>query len=465
MRVLLALADANGAVLNREDLIVSCWDSLVVGDDAINRTIAELRRISRATGAGYIIETVPRVGYRLVRAAPDQADPPGSSLGLRFSRRRKFMLGMASLVVVGGVTLLIPRRPTNARAAALRLRGEQALRDELPDSLEQGIGFLREAAALEEDARGAGLLALALRNVSEHAPESETAAAVNDCEAAVQRALSLDPKEPNALAARATLLPAYGDWAAAEHRLRDVLAVAPNHPYSLSALGYLMESVGRSRLSAQLTARAAEIEPLSPVFQYRLAYKLWIAGRVREADQVIDRAMQLWPRHPAVNFARFLLFVWTARYEPALAFLSDTERGGAIMPPPATALWRLSIQALATQDLATVEQAKAAQLSAARASAGSAVMAIQVLSLLSNPDAAFAVANGYLLRQGAVAGSLSTSPTQLTVNDQRWRKTAMLFVPTTAALRDDSRFGTLVQAIGLGNYWRSRGVTPDYLVR
>ena len=89
-------------------------------------------------------------------------------------------------------------------------------------------------------------------------------------------------------------------------------------------------------------------------------------------------------------------------------------------------------------------------------------MAIQVLSLLSATDAAFAVADGYLLRRGAVIGSLGTSPTRMTVNDQRWRKTAMLFVPSTAALRKDNRFGALMQAIGLADYWRSRVVSPDY---
>jgi hypothetical protein len=92
-------------------------------------------------------------------------------------------------------------------------------------------------------------------------------------------------------------------------------------------------------------------------------------------------------------------------------------------------------------------------------------MAIQVLSLLGATDAAFAVADGYLLRRGAVVGSLSTSPTQMTVNDQRWRKTVMLFGPTTAGLREDSRFSSLVQAIGLATYWRSRGVSPDYQLR
>ena len=65
MQVLLALLDAGGAVLSRDDLLRICWNGRIVGDDAINRAIGEARRISQVTGAGYQIETIPRVGYRL----------------------------------------------------------------------------------------------------------------------------------------------------------------------------------------------------------------------------------------------------------------------------------------------------------------------------------------------------------------------------------------------------------------
>ena len=65
MQVLLALADARGAVLSRDDLLRICWGGRIVGDDAINRAIAEARRIAQATDAGFQIETIPRIGYRL----------------------------------------------------------------------------------------------------------------------------------------------------------------------------------------------------------------------------------------------------------------------------------------------------------------------------------------------------------------------------------------------------------------
>jgi adenylate cyclase len=72
MQVLVALARSRGEVVSRDDLIATCWDGRIVGDDAINACVAKVRRVGEASGA-YEIETVPRVGYRLltIGAAPD----------------------------------------------------------------------------------------------------------------------------------------------------------------------------------------------------------------------------------------------------------------------------------------------------------------------------------------------------------------------------------------------------------
>lgn len=65
MQVLVALARAHGGVVPRDDLIESCWDGVVVGEDAINKCISRLRTVAEACGNVFVIETIPRVGYRL----------------------------------------------------------------------------------------------------------------------------------------------------------------------------------------------------------------------------------------------------------------------------------------------------------------------------------------------------------------------------------------------------------------
>src|SRR5262249_46686935 len=57
MQVLVALARSGGEVVSRDDLIQACWGGRVVGDDAINRCIARLRRLADRFG-GFAIETV-----------------------------------------------------------------------------------------------------------------------------------------------------------------------------------------------------------------------------------------------------------------------------------------------------------------------------------------------------------------------------------------------------------------------
>src|ERR1700678_665978 len=67
VQVLVALFQAEGRVVSRDELIARCWEGRIVGEDAINRAIGRLRRLSEADGeASFRLETIPRVGFRLV---------------------------------------------------------------------------------------------------------------------------------------------------------------------------------------------------------------------------------------------------------------------------------------------------------------------------------------------------------------------------------------------------------------
>jgi DNA-binding winged helix-turn-helix (wHTH) protein len=66
MQVLVALANAAPDVVTRADLSAKAWGSSIVGEDALNRCITRLRRALLELGQPAQIETVPKVGYRLV---------------------------------------------------------------------------------------------------------------------------------------------------------------------------------------------------------------------------------------------------------------------------------------------------------------------------------------------------------------------------------------------------------------
>jgi len=75
MQVLVALARRPDQVISRDQLIDACWAGRVVGEDAINRCIARVRRLAETHG-GFSVETIARVGYRLTVESAAEAAPP-----------------------------------------------------------------------------------------------------------------------------------------------------------------------------------------------------------------------------------------------------------------------------------------------------------------------------------------------------------------------------------------------------
>lgn len=464
MQVLLTLADAAGGVVTRDDLLKLCWGGQIVGDDALNRAVAEVRRVARSVAAGdFGVETIPKTGYRLTGNDQPVADVIPAVEAPPLDRRLLIGGGIVALAVASTTAWRARPDPRVARAAALVAQGDQALRDGMPDTLKQGVGFLREAAALTpDDAAVWGRLALAWRASTELAPVATSAAAARATELAAQRALAIDPRQPDARVALALLFPHFGDWWKTERALRGVIADAPENIAAHAGLAMLLMEVGRARESAAVGGWLVEREPLSPLYQFRRVYGLWNLGRLGEADRVADHAVQLWPRHPGPWLARLWSLAFTGRAGVALAQVDDIE-GRPVLSPAIFELLRLSMQALDGRDTATVARAVAANLQAATATQTGAVNAIMILSALGALDAAFTAARGYLLRQGPATGRLRQAAGQYLINDQQYRKTMMLFVPVTAPLRADPRFLPMCAAMGMTAYWRAAGVRPDFL--
>lgn len=106
MQVLVALADAKGGLLSRKDLRDSCWQGRLTSDDAVDRVIAQIRRLGAAAGGSFTVETVSKVGYRLVGQLSG-AEPENLSA---YSRRSILGAGVsataaAAAAIMGGVAL------------------------------------------------------------------------------------------------------------------------------------------------------------------------------------------------------------------------------------------------------------------------------------------------------------------------------------------------------------------------
>jgi DNA-binding winged helix-turn-helix (wHTH) protein/Flp pilus assembly protein TadD len=461
MQVLLALVDAQGAVVTREQLLQTCWNGVFVGDDALNRAVAEVRRLARTVAAGsFAVETIPRTGYRLatteaIHAAETEGDLP---------RRRMLWTGGALALIAGGAAWSLWPNADAARARELADEARVAANTDMPEGYQRAVALLREAVALQPtNAWLWGRLAIAWCAAAEYVSPSRTHEAVEGCELAAARALALDPKQADARTALALLRPRYGDWLSVEGKLMAVLTDAPTQGEAIDALGLLRQAVGRSREAVELGGRVVAQEPLGPVRQYRRAYQLWSTGRLAEADRVIQRATELWPAHPGVWLARLYLMAFTGRTRPALAQLADRESWPPRMPDETIEVLRASVQALDSRQPSAVDKVVSLHLAEAMKGPSGAIMGILFLNAFGRLDEAFTVAEGYLLRRGARIMPLNRTRTQAIIGDQRQRKTMSLFIPVSAPMRADPRFADLCRGCGLVDYWRESGRWPDFL--
>ncbi len=107
MQVLVALAQAGGAVLTHDELIDRCWNGRIVSETAIRRTISRIRELSDTFGNGtFKLETITKVGYRMTVDSPNGTVPTGPAVSLEAQAKRRSRVGAAATAAFL-VTLLV----------------------------------------------------------------------------------------------------------------------------------------------------------------------------------------------------------------------------------------------------------------------------------------------------------------------------------------------------------------------
>lgn len=471
MQVLLALADARGTVLTREDLNHICWKDQIVGDDAINRAIKEVRRAARECDAGFVIETIPRIGFRLSSASggeDPQVPVPAEALPLPTEDRprlnRRFVLGAGLATAAGGLAWIATRSSAPDEVAMLMEESQKALRTGSPDQELRAIEMLEKAVTLApKRADTWGLLALTRARVTEHALDVGDAPVARIAEAA-DRALKLDPSNADAMAAKAVAMPYYGDWLAAEKRFDGVIARHPDHIIVRDARAFFLGAVGRMKESGLAREAFADKAPLDANLQYRHVYAKWFLGEIAAADRIAARGLEIWPKHAGLWFARLWVLAGTDRIDRALAHLEDAASRPP-MPAPVFDTIRLAFAASASGNPGEASAAAQRIMFGAQQNVAGVVSAIMLLNQIGALDEAFALSNAYYLEKGPFLAAVQWKPGEPSVPDQRRRKTNMLFTPTAQPMQRDPRFLPLVEEMGLAEYWDRSGSTPDFLAQ
>lgn len=102
MDVLLCLAEAGGAVVEREDLLRQVWGKKAVNDEPLTRCVGELRKAlgDKSSNPEYIL-TVPKRGYRLLQtpAEIEHEQAPKRNWFSRMPRLRKAAVGLGLILL------------------------------------------------------------------------------------------------------------------------------------------------------------------------------------------------------------------------------------------------------------------------------------------------------------------------------------------------------------------------------
>lgn len=429
MQVLVAFADVAGAVLTREDLMMVCWKGRTVGDDSVNRVIVALRKAARKADAGFWIENIPRTGYRLVETQlpADMAvrSPRGDAEAMRLS--------------------------PDAEAEQLVVAARVALRPGLLQADRKAIILLERAVAISPyNANAWGLHALTLARLVESPPHEEAVPPAAVIDRVLDRALTLDNGNADALAAWAVAKPYFGDWLAAERRFAEVAAKHPDHVLLQTARAFLLASVGRLRESGLTHVKTFPLAPFEAESHCGLINGLWFLNRIAEADEAASQALACWPQHNRIWFARLWLLGSTNRCDIALHQI-DEAVGRLALPPPLLKVLKTVFTASQTRDSAEIGSVAGKIVAVAKRSVAYVDTAMMLLNQLGAVEHAFDLAHFHYLQPATVTKSLYR------------RRTNFLFVPTAEAMRRDERFIPLMRQIGLAEYWEKRGICPDFL--
>lgn len=479
MQVLVLLAQADGAVVSRDELIERCWGGRIVVENAINRAISRIRQVASQLGSESLqLETIAKVGYRVIVAphvamsaiATPPCPWPDATLAVRtsegpgggqdmFGRRVLLSGGVAAVgLAVGGAWLWSRRHNPPPEAVELHRRGQLAQRQAVPEQVRQAIAFFREATEIDPlYAEAWGGLALAYRHVLEGFSNSDFGHLPSLIESAARRALALDPDNADAQVALALILPYFRNWQVIE---RDLLRIAQRHAdhwFVQAQLGLVRYEVGRWRDGLPHTERQLRIEPFILIPRISQARALWSLGRLQEAEAVLDNALVRWNGHFLPWGLKYVFLLSTGRPGAAAAFAMQPDlrpehlRSNGV---EARVVLARAVERRGAADIA----ASLADLRQQSATIEAVITTAPIFVLLGRHDLALTALERYFF--GGPAGELGPAVAPPGRHDRRY--SAFMFMPPMAPLWNDPRFTAMLERNGLERYWRETGTRPDF---
>lgn len=459
MQLLVALHRADGAVVSKDDLVALCWEGRIVGEDAINRVVSRLRAVAeKQAGRQFRIETITKVGYRLIPANGhvEPADTASSPASFRRIGRRELLIGGGALgtAAAAGIGWTMLNRDTMPPEARLLVDDARtSLREATVEQTDNAVGKLRHAVQLAPNSAEAwGLLAYAYARVALTAPSQERPNLLTRGQESIRRAFAIEPYQADALTAQVWAIPIYRNWYAYEKAARAALTYHPKHPELGCLLAGVLAQVGRFREALPLYEAVLPKMPLSPPIHVCRSTILWSLGRLDEAEAATTQAFELMPRHYGIWFTELYFLLYTGRARQAAAMIADKDSRPIGIPEWNYDLTGMQVNALASGDRAEIRKTIEVWKEAARRGSGFTMNASIFAASVGDVDESFRLLNALYFNRGYVLPDNYFSREQ-GIYSGTFRYTYVLFIPQMAAVRRDPRFGGLTRELGLDYYW------------
>lgn len=464
MQVLVALSKADGAVLSREDLINSCWDGRVVGEDAINRVVSRLRRMETGTADGvFRVETVTKVGFRLQRInddSPDEAPLPLMGEGKAGLDRRGVIAAAGVIAASGGLAAWWAHGPALPAALADMMdKASSALAYSTPEQNEAAVAILREAVRQFPDRPEPwGVLATAYRQQGLNGRGPRSIVAMESAQSAAQRAVDLDPANVDG---QVVLKVGKGMWwvsyEAYDRITGGVLRDFPDHAVAIRARASFLYETGQVARAISVGEKLVDRAlPLPSTAAQSM--RLWSAGRSEEAEALLQTLIDRWPRHFSVWSTRLKFLLFSDKVELAHAMMAHRPAG---LDPIDIELWAAQIRAVESGDATMIATALSMFDKLVGDIALKAQEAITFSAFVSRPDLTFRYMDLYY-REAEYNRSFRRAQAPERLFPHSGSLTFFLFEPPLERVRADQRFNDLAEWLGLANYWNSSGNQPDF---
>lgn len=292
MDLLVLFAGSGGRVLSKDEIVEAAWGGRAIGDDTLAAAISRLRRALGESDDRRFIETVPKRGYRSLietdarPAIAGRTGPPEVQALVEQGRR-----ALAS-------PFSLPQARFSFEAAIRQAPGFAPAHQGLAEAL-IARHFAGQGEADLSAAKAAANAAVGLDETSATAWATlGTAILLADrdfeaADAALRRAVALDPDLAAAHRRRAFALTTVGRLVEAERELRRAVEL---HPSSLETRGELLQLLLTARRYRHAAAEAATMIDMAPASSDAWNARGWalvLGGEPDEGVEALLRGLEL----------------------------------------------------------------------------------------------------------------------------------------------------------------------------